>query len=75
MKRTFTIPSPHQNLDSIADKTVSVYYKIPYAEPPTGDLRFRPPRPAQPWNDTLDVSDSKPDSCYQARDEMFPDFA
>lgn len=23
---------------------------IPYAEPPTGDLRWRPPQPVRPWS-------------------------
>lgn len=26
---------------------------IPYATPPLGDLRFRPPQPVAPWRDTL----------------------
>lgn len=29
------------------------YKGIPYAAPPVGDLRFAPPRPAQPWTETL----------------------
>lgn len=28
---------------------VSVFYSLPYAAPPVGPLRFRAPRPAQPW--------------------------
>ena len=27
-----------------------VYHGIPFAAPPTGDLRWRPPAPVQPWN-------------------------
>lgn len=30
----------------------SVYYSIPFAQPPTGDLRFAPP---QPYNGSLDI--------------------
>ena len=30
-------------------KEVRVYRGIPYAAPPVGDLRWRPPRPAAPW--------------------------
>ena len=38
------------NLDGIR-----VYYGIPFAAPPTGDLRWRPPAPVQPWNGTREA--------------------
>jgi len=28
---------------------LSIYLGIPYAAPPTGDLRWRPPQAAEPW--------------------------
>jgi para-nitrobenzyl esterase len=28
---------------------------IPYAAPPTGELRLRPPRPPEPWSGTRDA--------------------
>ena len=28
-------------------KPVDIWWGIPYAEPPVGDLRFRPPRPVR----------------------------
>ncbi|GAA4601869.1 carboxylesterase family protein [Actinoallomurus liliacearum] len=31
------------------DRSVTVFRGIPYAAPPVGDLRWRPPRPAEPW--------------------------
>jgi para-nitrobenzyl esterase len=31
------------------DKEVHVYRGIPYAAPPIGDLRWKPPQPAKPW--------------------------
>lgn len=29
---------------------VRIYRGIPYASPPVGELRWRPPQPAEPWN-------------------------
>ena len=31
---------------------IRAYLGIPYAAPPTGDLRWRPPAPAQSWQGT-----------------------
>ncbi len=32
------------------DKPVSVFRGIPYATPPAGDLRWKPPQPVMPWS-------------------------
>src|SRR3990172_6289277 len=32
------------------DKPVHVYRGIPYAAPPVGDLRWKPPEPVAPWS-------------------------
>jgi para-nitrobenzyl esterase len=40
-----------------ADQKVVAYKGIPYAQPPTGDLRWRPPQPAQKWHGTFLASD------------------
>jgi len=37
---------------------------IPYAAPPVGDLRFRPPAPAEPWVGVLDAAAFSP-ACPQ----------
>lgn len=38
---------------------------IPYAAPPTGDLRFRPPQPVVPWTGVRDATQA-PAMCPQA---------
>lgn len=50
-----------ENFVTIADGTIEgavyetarAFYAIPYAAPPTGDLRWVEPQPAIPWNTTL----------------------
>lgn len=38
-----------------SEKDVEVYKGIPYAEPPIGDLRFKPPVPKKPWDGVLNA--------------------
>src|SRR5580693_411665 len=37
------------------EQGVNVFRGIPYARPPVGDLRFRAPRPAEPWTGIRDA--------------------
>lgn len=46
---------------------------IPYAKPPTGDLRYRHPRPADHWTGILNAT-QQPNSCVQIVDTAFGDF-
>ena len=41
----------------IRDRGVEIFKGIPYAEPPLGDLRFRPPRKPKPWAGVRDALD------------------
>jgi para-nitrobenzyl esterase len=46
---------------------VEEFWGIPYAAPPVGDLRWKPPAAAKPWTGTRDASKAGP-SCQPARD-------
>ncbi|XP_015787897.1 acetylcholinesterase-1 [Tetranychus urticae] len=47
--------------ERVGDKLVDTYLRIPYAEPPVGPNRFRPPLPlSTPWNSTLDTNEYSP---------------
>jgi para-nitrobenzyl esterase len=37
-------------------KEINIYRGIPYAAPPVGDLRWRPPQPAAPWKGVKDCT-------------------
>ena len=50
--------------------TVNTFLGVPYAKPPTGPLRFRPPVPVTPWNGTR-AANILPNSCWQSIDESF----
>ncbi|MBW3083483.1 carboxylesterase/lipase family protein [Bifidobacterium phasiani] len=43
---------------------ITVFRGIPFAAPPVGDLRWRAPRPAEPWTGTLTAHDFAP-ACPQ----------
>jgi para-nitrobenzyl esterase len=47
------------------------YLGVPYAMPPTGSLRFMPPKPAANWSSPLDASKFGP-SCIQASSTLGP---
>ncbi len=50
-----------------------MYWGIPFAEPPVGELRFRAPVPKARWDGVRDAT-RRPNSCVQITDTMFPDF-
>jgi len=37
--------------------TMKAFRGIPYAAPPVGELRWRPPQPAEPWHGVLDATE------------------
>jgi len=44
---------------------------IPFAEPPVGKLRFKPPLPITPWSDVLEANKNGP-QCLQVSSEFLP---
>ncbi|XP_041362006.1 cholinesterase-like [Gigantopelta aegis] len=51
--------------ENILNKTMDVFYGIPFAKPPIGDLRFRRPEELPPWGDSIkDMLEMKA-SCLQ----------
>lgn len=40
---------------TVTEKGIVAFRGIPYAQPPIGPLRFRPPEPVTPWEETLDA--------------------
>jgi hypothetical protein len=49
------------------DKPVHVYRGIPYAAPPVGDLRWKPPQPVAPWSGIRECT------VYSIQPAQFPD--
>ena len=43
-------------LEGAVEYNMQAFKNIPYAAPPVGDLRWRPPQPAIPWAGTRDAS-------------------
>ena len=52
------------SLQGATEYNMNVFKNIPYAAPPVGDLRWRPPQPAASWNGTRDASQFG-DTCPQ----------
>ncbi|XP_030621090.1 cholinesterase-like [Chanos chanos] len=52
---------------------VATFLGIPYAKPPVGGLRFRPPEPPAPWKGVREATQFS-SSCYQQIDALFPGF-
>eukprot|EP01012_Entosiphon_sulcatum_P012442 TRINITY_DN1779_c0_g1_i1.p1 TRINITY_DN1779_c0_g1~~TRINITY_DN1779_c0_g1_i1.p1 ORF type:complete len:532 (-),score=62.86 TRINITY_DN1779_c0_g1_i1:90-1685(-) len=79
----FLLPAVARSADPIVDlpglgklrgvaRDESVYFRgIPYAAPPVGDLRWRPPQDPAPWSGTRDATDYSP-SCIQGASHDVP---
>ena len=50
------VATPSGKVRGTVEDGVHVFRGIPYAEPPVGRLRFRPPRPRAPWDGARDAT-------------------
>ncbi|XP_037517045.1 acetylcholinesterase-like [Rhipicephalus sanguineus] len=48
----------------VLDKEIQVFLGIPYAKPPVGNLRFKKPQAAEPWQGVYDARQAR-ESCAQ----------
>ena len=52
-------------------KSVSKFLGVPFAAPPTGQLRFKPPQPPKEWKPEVLQADKHGDICWQGNDFEF----
>ncbi|MFP3907785.1 MAG: carboxylesterase family protein, partial [Acidimicrobiales bacterium] len=51
-------------LRGVVSDGIATFKGVPYAAPPIGDRRFRPPAPVEPWEGARDAL-TLPPSCPQ----------
>ncbi|XP_046580881.1 cholinesterase-like [Haliotis rubra] len=58
---------------SVLGKSIDVFYGIPYAKPPVGDLRFKYPQPSESWGPEVWDAQKPSSSCFQIKDALDTD--
>ncbi|XP_046350410.2 cholinesterase 1-like [Haliotis rufescens] len=68
-QKVSTLNGPlHGQRLSVLGRSVNVYYGIPYAKPPVGDLRFKNPQPSESWGPEVRDAQNPTPSCIQPKD-------
>ena len=57
--------------ENVNGKYVDSFLGIPFAKPPVGDLRFKHPLPAEPWEGIFNATE-RPNTCWQVTDTTYP---
>ena len=57
--------------ENVNGKYVDSFLGIPFAKPPVGDLRFKHPIPAEPWEGIFNATE-RPHTCWQITDTTYP---
>ena len=47
---TAIVETKEGRLQGVEEDALTVFRGVPFAKPPVGPLRFRPPQPAEPWS-------------------------
>ncbi|XP_067653575.1 acetylcholinesterase-like isoform X2 [Haliotis asinina] len=55
---------------SVLGKSLDIFYGIPYAKPPVGDLRFKYPQPSESWGPEVRDARKQMPSCFQIKDAL-----
>ena len=64
-----TDSGPVQGFAPEGNDAIAAFLGIPFATPPEGESRWRPPQPAAPWSEPLAASEYGP-ACPQPRSEL-----
>ena len=65
-----TVHPPVGPVEGQYEDDIAVFKSVPYAEPPVGPLRWRPPQPVKPWTNTLQAHQYGP-TAMQRGAEIF----
>ena len=68
--QTPVVHAPAGDLQGLSAAGVGQFLGIPYAKPPVGDLRWRPPQPVARWGDTLQATNFA-NTCVQPQRGVF----